>query len=82
MKFTGVMSMKVFSLFRQSVEKRRTRILEKLREGSQNLTDLRRYFKGCVNDELIKHDLRNFQKMGVVKTVKFKGYERVYYYVK
>jgi DNA-binding HxlR family transcriptional regulator len=78
----GVISMKVLLTISQNVEKRRTQILEKIRKESQSLTQLRRYFRGSISDAILKHDLKNFQKMGVVKAVKFKGYERVFFYMK
>ncbi|HPZ07996.1 MAG TPA: hypothetical protein PL110_07775 [Candidatus Eremiobacteraeota bacterium] len=65
----------------QNVEKRRLEILAKIKKESQSLTQLKRYFRG-ITEPILKHDLRDFQKMGVVKAVKFKGYERVYIYMK
>jgi len=75
--------MKVFCNSRennQKVNERRSRILDKLRRESMNLTQLARIFR-LWTKKVLMQDLRSFQEMGIVRGVKFKGYERVYYYI-
>jgi len=73
--------MKVFynSVNNKRAEARRQEILHMLRMGSQNITDLFRYFKGSTKRDIIKHDLRNFQEIGIVGVIKFQGHENVYF---